>query len=405
MDDVIVIGGGVIGLSVALELAGQGAAVTVLEQADFGREASWAGAGILPPGNLDVAVAPEARLRALSHSLWPDWAEVLTAETGIETGYSRCGGLELCTAACTEDDLENLASEIESWRAQGVRVEELDAYALREFEPLVSPETVASYRLPDLGQVRNPRLMKALLAGCAARGVRLRAGTPAVALEEQGDGAGDGASAEDKSRRIDAIRTHSGRVQAGRYLVTGGAWSRGLLASVGIDVAIAPVRGQIVQVSQSSKPFSHVLQTGSRYLVPRDDGKILIGSTEEHAGFFKANTASAVSELLAFGISRVPSLAHARFERAWSGLRPGSGDGLPYLGRVAGFDNLFIAAGHFRNGLQMSPGTARLTRQALLDQDTDIPLERFRSDRHHTDDGPLLESGTAGHAPPRASDS
>jgi glycine oxidase len=410
MDDVIVIGGGVIGLSVALELAGQGAAVTVLEQADFGREASWAGAGILPPGNLDAAVAPEARLRALSHSLWPDWAEVLTAETGIETGYSRCGGLELRTAAGTEDELDDLASEIKGWRGQGVRVEELAAHALRELEPLVTPETVASYRLPELGQVRNPRLMKALLAGCAARGVRLRAGTPAIGLEEQGegseaDGAGDGASAEDKSRRIDAIRTHSGRVQAGRYLVTGGAWSRGLLASVGVDVAVAPVRGQIVLVSQSSKPFSHVLQTGSRYLVPRDDGRILIGSTEEHAGFFKANTASAVSELLAFGISRVPSLAHARFERAWSGLRPGSGDGLPYLGRVAGFDNLFIAAGHFRNGLQMSPGTARLTRQALLDQDTDIPLEPFGSDRHHADDAPLLESGAAGHAPPRASDS
>jgi glycine oxidase len=386
MDDVIVIGGGVIGLSVALELAGQGAAVTVLEQADFGREASWAGAGILPPGNLDAAVSPEARLRALSHSLWPDWSESLAAETGIEIGYARCGGLELRTGAGAEEDLDDLPSEIESWRRQGVRVEELDAEALRELEPLVSSETTGAYRLPDLGQVRNPRLMKALLAACASRGVRLRAGTPAIGLEEQGAGSQDeGTTSEDKSRRVDAIRTHSGRVQAGRYLVTGGAWSRGFLASVGVDVAIAPVRGQMMLLSQSSKPFTHVLQTGSRYLVPRDDGRILIGSTEEHVGFFKANTASAVSELLAFGVSRVPSLAHARFERAWSGLRPGSGDGAPYLGRVAGFDNLFIAAGHFRNGLQMSPGTARLTRQALLDQDTDIRLEPFQSDRHQPD--------------------
>jgi glycine oxidase len=99
----------------------------------------------------------------------------------------------------------------------------------------------------------------------------------------------------------------------------------------------------------------------------------------------------------------VPSLAHARFERAWSGLRPGSGDGLPYLGRVAGFDNLFIAAGHFRNGLQMSPGTARLTRQALLDQDTDIPLEPFQSDRHQ-DSSALLELRAGGRTSPRASD-
>ncbi|HEV3302269.1 MAG TPA: glycine oxidase ThiO [Planctomycetaceae bacterium] len=377
MDDVIVIGGGVIGLSVALELAGQGAAVTVLEQADFGREASWAGAGILPPGNPDAAVTPESQLRALSHSLWPDWAEALTAETGIETGYARCGGLELRSGS--EENLDDLTTEIEWWRGQGVRVEELDSNALKEHEPLVSPEIVAAYRLPELGQVRNPRLLKALLSGCAARGVRLRAGTPVIGLEEQGE-----ANPEDNGRRIDSLRTHSGSVRAGRYLVTGGAWSRGLLASVGLDVAIDPVRGQMVLLSQSPRMFSHVLQTGSRYIVPRDDGRILIGSTEEHVGFLKVNTASAVSELLAFGASRVPALAQARFERCWSGLRPGSADGLPYLGRVAGFDNLFVAAGHFRSGLQMSPGTARLIRQALLDQETDIPLEPFQSDRPQT---------------------
>jgi glycine oxidase len=199
-------------------------------------------------------------------------------------------------------------------------------------------------------------------------------------LEEQGE-----ASPEDNGRRIDSLRTHSGSVRAGRYLVTGGAWSRGLLASVAVDVAINPVRGQMVLLSQSPRMFSHVLQTGSRYIVPRDDGRILIGSTEEHVGFLKVNTASAVSELLAFGASRVPALAQARFERCWSGLRPGSADGLPYLGRVAGFDNLFVAAGHFRSGLQMSPGTARLIRQALLDQETDLSLEPFQTDRPQTE--------------------
>ncbi len=388
MDDVIVIGGGVIGLSVALELAGQGAAVTVLEQGDFGREASWAGAGILPPGNLDAATTPESRLRALSHALWPDWAESLAAETGIETGYARCGGLELRTGGAGADEsLDELSSEVEGLRGQGVRVETLGIKALRELEPLVGPEIAGAYRLPDLGQVRNPRLLKALLAGCVARGVRLRPGTPVVALEGLATHDDEPSrerlpvDGEDRSRRIDGVRTHSGRVQAGRYLVAGGPWSRGLLASVGVDVAINPVRGQIVLVSQSSKLITHVLQTGARYIVPRDDGHILIGATEENAGFVKANTASAVSELLAFGASRVPALAQARFERAWSGLRPGSGDGVPYLGRVGGFDNLFIASGHFRNGLQMSPGTARVTRQALLDQEPDIPLEPYQTDR------------------------
>jgi glycine oxidase len=374
MDDVIVIGGGVIGLSIALELAGQGAAVTVLEQGDFGREASWAGAGILPPGNLAAALTPEARLRALSHSLWPDWAESLAAETGIETGYSRCAGIELRTE--NDDSQADLAAEIDWWREQGVRCEELEATALKECEPLLSPQIASAYRLPDLGQVRNPRLVKALLAACASRGVRLRAGTQVIGLEEQG-------SAEE-SNRIDSIQTQSGRVQAGRYCVAGGPWSRAILASAGVDVAVEPVRGQIVLVSQIPRLFSHVLQVGARYLVPRDDGNVLIGSTEEHVGFLKFNTASAVSELLAFGARLIPALAHARFERAWSGLRPGSVDGLPYLGRVTGFENLFVAAGHFRSGLQMSPGTARLTRQALLDQESDIPLEPFQTDRPQT---------------------
>jgi glycine oxidase len=374
MDDVIVIGGGVIGLSIALELAGQGAAVTVLEQGDFGREASWAGAGILPPGNLDVAIAPEARLRALSHSLWPDWAESLAAETGIETGYSRCAGIELRIA--NDDSPDDLTAEIDWWREQGVRCEELEPNALKECEPLLSPQIASAYRLADLGQVRNSRLVKALVAACASRGVRLRAGTQVIGLEGQG-------SAEEPNR-IDSIQTQAGRVQAGRYCVAGGPWSRAILASAGVDVAIEPVRGQIVLVSQIPRLFSHVLQVGSRYIVPRDDGNVLIGSTEEHVGFLKINTASAVSELLAFGTRIVPALAHARFERAWAGLRPGSADGLAYLGRVTGFENLFVAAGHFRSGLQMSPGTARLTRQALLDQEPDIPLEPFQTDRPQT---------------------
>jgi glycine oxidase len=374
MDDVIVIGGGVIGLSIALELAGQGAAVTVLEQGDFGREASWAGAGILPPGNLDAALTPEARLRALSHSLWPDWAESLAAETGIETGYARCAGIELRVA--NDDSPSDLAAEIEWWREQGVRCEELEAEALKECEPLLSSQIVSAYRLPDLGQVRNPRLVKALVAACASRGVRLRPGTQVIGLEEQGSA--------DESNRIDSIHTPTGRVQAGRYCVAGGPWSRAILASADVDVAIEPVRGQIVLVSQIPRLFSHVLQLGPRYIVPRDDGNVLIGSTEEHVGFLKINTASAVSELLAFGARLVPALAHARFERAWSGLRPGSADGLPYLGRVAGFENLFVAAGHFRSGLQMSPGTARLIRQALLDQEPDISLEPFQTDRPQT---------------------
>ncbi len=134
-------------------------------------------AGILPPGNLDAATTPESRLRALSHALWPDWAESLAAETGIETGYTRCGGLELRTAsgAGADEGLDQLSNEVESWRGEGVRVETLSLDALREFEPLVAPEIAGAYRLPDLGQVRESAPDQS-----AAGGLRLSRRSPAA---------------------------------------------------------------------------------------------------------------------------------------------------------------------------------------------------------------------------------
>jgi glycine oxidase len=382
MEDVIIVGGGVIGLSIAVELAGQAVAVAIVEQGDFGREASWAGAGILPPGNLSAARTPEARLRGLSHSLWPDWAESLEAESGMETGYTRCGGLELRLGRSTGE----LADEIRTWRDQEVRVDELSVQEARELEPQLAPEIGSVYHLPDLAQVRNPRLLKALLAVCAERGVRMLPGTPAIGFEES-------------EGRITALRTQTGLMRAGRFCVAGGAWSRSILDSIGVQVGVRPVRGQIVLLSQLPRLFARVLQVGPRYLVPRADGRFLIGATEEHVGFVKANTASAVRDLIAFGASLVPALAAASFERAWSGLRPGSADGLPYLGQVGGYQNLFIAAGHFRSGLQMSPGTARLMRQVLLDQETEFELEPYSCDRGRGVASLVSESDT--HTAPR----
>lgn len=365
MKDVIVVGGGVIGLSIAWELAGQGMSVAVLEQGEFGREASWAGAGILPPGNPAGAMTAEARLRAASCILWNRLSEELLTETGIDNGYRNCGGIHI---TCNEEPLQD---EIDAWRAEGVPVQELNASEVKEHEPKITRNVRAAYRLPNLSQVRNPWHVRALFTACAERGVELRAGQPVVGFDR-------------KHEKINAVRTPNGIEQAGQFCVAGGAWSKQILAAAGCTIEVVPVRGQMLLLEQCPSPIRHVIEIGPRYLVPRGDGRILVGSTEENAGFEKRNTAEGIAELLELAKSLVPELANARFDRAWSGLRPGSGDGLPYIGRVPTAENLFVAAGHFRSGLQMSPATALLIRQFMLGEETDIPIDAYACDRHAT---------------------
>ena len=360
MRDVIVVGGGVIGLSVAYELARDGVSVTVLERGDFGREASWAGAGILPPGVTGEAGDPLTALAALSHRLWPEWTSELRELTGIDNGYLRCGGL--CFVPGAES---NRRSEIEAWHAIDVEANAVSGETMRDIEPLVdSGWNDQVYELPALAQVRNPRHLRALVAACERSGVEMRPGQPVVDFAKRGG-------------QVHGIRTPTERFEAGHVVIAGGAWSGELCRCAGNAVEVEPVRGQIVLLQAQGLPFRRVLECGPRYVVPRPDGRILIGSTEEHVGFQKANTAGAIAELIEFGASLSPSLKQARFERAWSGLRPRALSGRPILGQAANVDNVFVATGHFRGGLTLSVATGRVMAQLLTGQPTDVPLDRF----------------------------
>jgi glycine oxidase len=360
MADVVIIGGGVIGLSAAFELAESGLSVQVLEQGTPGREASWAGAGILPPGNPDVATGPEPLLRGHSHRLWPDWAARLTERCGIATDFVRCGGLEVRLA----DSPTALDEEIGVWKREGVAAERLPTAALRDRHSSLSPDIAAAYWLPECGQVRNPRLLKALIAACLSRGVTLSSGRPVIGFERAGD-------------RIVAARTPAGLVSGATFVIASGSWSGELARQVGVDAVIEPVRGQIVLLEQTPLPFRCVIQSGARYLVPRADGRILVGATEEHVGFVKANTSDGVRGLLEFTSQLVPGLGAARLERCWSGLRPHRAGGLPIIGQAPLANNVIVAAGHFRAGLQLSPVTAVLVRQLVCGQPPLLPVEWF----------------------------
>lgn len=358
MCDVVVIGGGVIGLSIAFELSLNGVSVRILEQGQFGQEASWAGAGMLPPGNSAWAATAEAKLRAASHERWPGWASQLREMTNIDSGYVRCGGLTVRASL----DAEAFSRDIARWRTEGVTVEPVSSTQLRERFPALNSRIAEGCFLPELGQVRNPWLIKALQAACVKRGVELFAGHPVMSIEHNG-------------HRVHSVRTPAGEFTAGQFVVASGAWSGELARQVGMNLDIEPVRGQMVLLEAQPLPFSCVIEDGLRYMVPRPDGRILVGSTEERVGFDKRNTVDGVAGLLKLAQHLVPSLSHAKLERSWAGLRPHRPGGLPFMGKSRAYENVFVAAGHFRAGLQLSPITALLMRELILGQPTSLPLE------------------------------
>jgi glycine oxidase len=364
--DVVLVGGGVIGLTTAYFLAREGASVVLVERGDVGRESSWAGAGILLPADPAGGRTPLLRLRALSVELHRTLAAELLAATGIDNGFRVSGGIEFLAGG----------SDADEWGGDGVRRQPLDAAAVGRLEPALGGELGEAYLLPDMAQLRNPRHVEALAAACRqfhdADGwprVDVRTGVSAYALLRTGS-------------RIDGVHTSAGVVEGGKVLVSAGAWSDGLLRSLGWSLPIEPVRGQIALLNPGAPLFRHVLLWGNQYLVPRAEGRVLVGSTTEYAGFDKRNTAGAIQEFLELACQLVPDLALATIEKTWAGLRPGNRDGLPYLGRVADFENLFVAAGHFRAGIELSAGTGLLMKELLLEQSATIPMDAFDPGRH-----------------------
>lgn len=371
MPDVLILGGGVIGLSLAYDLSNRGRKVTVLEQnAEVGRESSWAGAGILPDAVVRSTDSPLEQLAGHALVLHRQWAARLKQETGIDNGYRVCGGVHLAEDAATETALE---AEIGDWRAQGLRIDTLDTANVAEIEPSLtdavrSGRVRSAYYLPNEAQVRNPRHVQALFTACVQRGVELVCDAAVQDFRVQ-------------SGKVTEVVTSRGSFSAGQIVLCGGAWTGRLAERLGLNVAVRPIRGQIALLHPAQPIVRRTIMSGRRYFVPRDDGRILVGSTEEDVGFDKSNTAAAIADLLHFAVTLVPQLRDAPLERTWAGLRPYSADGLPYLGEVPGLSNAFVAAGHYRWGLTLSTATAVCLAQRLCGEQPLVDLRAFRLDR------------------------
>jgi glycine oxidase len=363
--DIIIVGGGVIGLSIAYVLAREGVRATLLDRREFGREASWAGAGLIPPHTERLTVHPTVDLRSWSAVLYPEWSAALAEETGIDNGYRRTGGVDVARTSREDQELRTAAGR---WRVEGIVYERMAPRDFARVEPALSPELLSAYFLPDRAQIRNPRHLKALVSSAASRGVGLRPGVEVLGFDVDGG-------------RVTAVRTAEGRLPCGVAVVAAGPWSAALLEGVGVRVPTPPVKGEIVLLRGERPLLRRVVEHGKNYLVPRDDGRILIGATEEDAGFDVEPTTIGRQTLLDEAIRLCPILAEAEVERTWAGLRPGSIDTRPYLGHAPGLSNLIVATGHKRSGLQLAPATAEVIADLALGRPPRIDLTPFRPDR------------------------
>mgnify|MGYP005848816147 CR=1 FL=1 len=348
--DIRIVGGGIIGLTSAYILAKSGRSVELWEQGELGRQASWAGAGIIPPGNPEQAATPIDRLRAFSTSQFPHFSAELRELTGLDNGYLRCGGIEFLPA--DEEELPAL------WQQEQVEYSVVNSGDLATLEPQIECPPLKGYRFPKLGQVRNPWHLRALIAACERLGVRFRCQQPATA---------------DPVTLIPP---------GGHLLIAAGAWADAFLKPLGCQVGVRPVRGQKLLFHPPRPLLTHVVIVGKRYLVPRGDGRILVGSTEEpEVGFTVGTTEAGQRDLFEFATGLIPALRSVPIEARWSGLRPGSPDGMPFIGVVPGYPRIIAAVGHFRAGVQLSLGTAQLVDAIVNGLPPPIPIEPFRVDR------------------------
>jgi glycine oxidase len=365
--DVVILGGGVIGLSIAYALAREGEACTVLDRRELGREASWAGAGLIPPPcePRSGPLHPTVQLRSWSAELLAKWSSALREETGLDNGYCRTGGVDV---AGTESEEHALRTTAGRWRAEGIIHERLERDDLRRIEPSLNPDIRLAYFLPDRAQVRSPWHLRALVAAASRRGARLEPFQAVDRLDTRGD-------------QVVSVRAGGISISCGQVIMAAGAWSGLLLGDLGVSAPTPPLKGQIVLLRQHGAALQHIIEHGKNYLVPRNDGRVLVGATEEDAGFDTRVTATGVSDLLSEALWLCPALSRAEVEASWAGLRPGSIDTRPYIGLAPGYRNLIVATGHKRAGLQLSPATAELVSDLVLGRPPRMDLTPFRVDR------------------------
>jgi glycine oxidase len=347
----IVIGGGIIGMMTARELAQNGASVAIFDRRELGMEASWAAGGILSAMRPWIEPPDSAELSEQGKIQYPAYIEALNNETGIDPEYVRSGLVII---------EKKHIDEICKWaRSKCVKVN-------HDFEmnsaDINLPEQ--SVLLPDIAQLRPPRLLKALTESLKQHSVSIYENTEITKLVA-------------KNKHFECVEFNGGKVSADVAIVTAGPWSQSILDNISHDINIKPIRGQMLCVKTKESILDKIVLDGRHYFIPRQDGHVLIGSSMEDVGFLNETTEKTRDDLMNWACSISPVLAEAKFVGHWSGLRPSTNNGKPIIGSMLNFKNIYLNTGHFRKGILQAPASAKLLVDNLLGKKSFMDIEKF----------------------------
>ncbi len=367
--NLIIIGGGVIGMLTAREFQRAGISVTLLEKGQTGRESSWAGGGIISPLYPWRYAPAVTQLACWGQEHYQNLCETLTKDTGIDPEWTQ-NGLLVLSPSQNDDNImiPEESSQAKNWgREFGIQLESVNQSRLGELEPELSTPPHHGFWLPKVAQVRNPRLVKALRKDLEQRGVRVIESCEVKQLNFN-------------QKRISSLATTQGNFSADKVIICAGAWSGDLAADLTTPPEVNPIKGQMILFRTPPGTISRITLSGNRYIIPRRDGRVLFGSTLEHQDYDKKTTREAYDELYSNATRMLPVLRKFPVEHHWAGLRPGSPAGIPYIGPHPEIEGLWFNTGHFRNGVVLAPASCRLLVNLVLMRSTILPAEPYSLD-------------------------
>jgi len=361
--DAVIVGGGVIGGSIAFDLARRNLRVAVLDRQEMIHEASWAAAGMLSPAPHHPTDIPLVPLARTSLGLFPKFVEALEAASGMCTGYRTGGAIEFICAGDAERELSTLVA---LHRGLGLSCEPLPLDEANKMEPALGRDARAAALLPDECSIEPRRLTAAVLAAAVSENVEMYPGVEVNSLCMAG-------------KKCVGVKTSSGEIiHAAQVVLAAGCWTS-QISGVASYAPTVPVLGQMAALRHSGRPIGRVLRSERCYVVPRgaqSPQTVVVGSTLENAGYEKRVTSGGLEKIFSGANALVPELAKAEIIETWSGLRPGTPDQLPILGPVD-IDGLVFATGHYRNGILLAPVTAKLVGEWIADKRTSVAWEAF----------------------------